>query len=155
MPNPIPLHSCFVGKEKVNDRVKRYQLGDQGSYAGKYQMLSDAMEQRNQFQGETKYVWYTKEYIEDLLAEINFYNGDGLRVYFGEYENETGVPAGQLCLLMVVTKVDSSDAGIHHDVIIEEEPGFDARAALSAKREINIGAPCPPICFTEGVAFPQ
>jgi hypothetical protein len=155
MANPTPLHSGFVGKEKVNDRVKRYQFGDQDEYEGKYQMLSDKMELRGHFQGETKYVWYSKQYFEDLVTEINLYNGDGIRVYFGEYENENGVPAGQLCLLMVVTKPDANDTDIHRDVVIEDEPGFDQRSAVSRSREFNIGAPCPPICFTEGVEFPQ
>jgi hypothetical protein len=155
MANPTPLHSSFVGKEKVNDRVKRYQSGDRALYKGKHQLLSDNMEQQGHFQGETKYVWYSKQYLQDLIAEINHYNGDGLRVYFGEYENENQVPAGQLCLLMVVTKADAINDAIHRDVIMENEPGFDLRMSVSAKREINIGAPCPPICDTEGAAFPQ
>jgi hypothetical protein len=155
MANPTPLHSCFVGQEKVNDRVKRYQFGDRALYKGKHQLLSDKMEEQSHFQGETKYVWYSKQYFEDLITEINLYSGDGIRVYFGEYENENGVPAGQLCLLMVVTKPDASDAAIHRDVIMENEPGFDTRVTVSGTREMNIGAPCPPICDTEGVAFPQ
>lgn len=148
---PRPLAKFFVGREVMNERIKRY-------LSGKHQLLSDNITAREIANvGETKSVWYDKEYLNTLMQEIEDYGGDGLRIYFGEYENINSptVCPGQLCLLIVPTRLNET-TGKHTDLILEEESDFDARLALRDEEEMgfNIAAPNPPIHINQECYFP-
>lgn len=105
---------------------------------------------------DTLSVWYSKEHIIKLLEEIDHAGGDGLRVYFGMYENAHQF-AGQTCLLMNVTRAaEINGQPIHEKVILENEQDFASRSALErdfsfdpSERDFNFGSPCPPICDGE------
>jgi hypothetical protein len=150
-PAAPPLPDFFIGKSLMNQRIQRYR-------DGKYELLCDDMEERGFHQGETVSVWYERAYIKTLLDEIDRIGGDGLRIYFGEYEAEPDKPQGQLCLLMVPTRT-KGDGVTHADVLLEEETDFmaryNAREALGqAGRGFNIAAPNPPVHVGMEFRFP-
>lgn len=154
-----PLPEIFVGKDIVNARVKLY-------LQNKHPLLSQELSKDGVGRLDTRNVWYSKEYLQTLMNEMVYLNADGVRIYFGAYGNEEGRPEGQLCLLMVLTRPSSTG---HKDIVLEDEPDFEARKnqILSRSfngglnlndevpREYNYGSPCPPICFTDDQAFPQ
>jgi hypothetical protein len=129
----------------------------QSFMTNKYPALNQAFSAGGTPRQDTRSVWYAKEHLQTWLDEINYLNGDGLRIYFGAYgEDETDRPAGQLCLLAVATRPDE-DGVNHNDVILEDEPDFGERSVglaphsfggITAFRpsEYNYGSPCPPIC---------
>jgi hypothetical protein len=151
--NPLP--AFFVGKDVTSDRI--------GNYASKHTLLSNDLGKP-----DTRSVWYSKEHITKLLEEIELAEGDGLRVFFGAYEDTHEDYSGQTCLLMVVTREHQEGEVItHQNVIMEDEPGFSARGALprgaasytnhgfGRGKDYNHGSPCPPLCDgDEGVDFP-
>lgn len=145
-----PLPAIFIGKKITTERVERY-------LKNKHPLLSNAISQNGHPKEDTKSIWYSKEHIETWLDEINIMNADGMRVYFGEYGEKDGLFAGQLCLLIVPTRLTNS--GRHEDIIVENEPDFAERLPAQARslgntnfdaeslhRGYNYGAPCPPIC---------
>ena len=107
---------------------------------------------------DTQSIWYSREHIAKLLEEIDLANGDGLRVYFGTYE-EGHEFEGQLCLLMNSTREKNVGGLISHvNVRLEDEPNFSDRSSLtrafdlkgaSTKKDFNFGSPCPPRCSGE------
>ena len=139
--NPLPFF--FVGKDVTNDRIANY-LND------KHNILSTALGRQ-----DTKSIWYSREHIQKLLDEIDTAEGDGLRICLGAYES-THEFAGQLCLLMVSTKENTtSDIPAHINVYLEEQEDYAERSALprgdafsdeGTKRDFNFGSPCPPRC---------
>lgn len=106
---------------------------------------------------DTKSVWYSKEHIASLLDEITHANGDGLRIYFGAYE-DTHLYAGQTCLLMNCTQPRVNNGVVTHtDVYLEDADDFAERSGLERgirgdaeqvrrPRDFNFGSPCPPRC---------
>lgn len=153
-----PLPDIFVGKDIINDRVIRYRQD-------KHPLLSQALSGNGAAREETKTIWYSKEYIQVLMDEMELMEADGVRVYLGAYGNEPDRPEGQLCLLMVLTRANGE--GRHKDIVLENEPGFSMRVSASRSldsgliegdglpREYNYGAPCPPICASSDHAFPE
>ena len=147
-----PLPAIFIGKDLINRRVTLYMQN-------KYPLLSQALSAGGQPREETRSIWYSKDHIKTWLEEIDHHEADGMRVYFGAYgEGEEGRPAGQLCLLMVLTRKADGDDN-HKDIILEEEPDFAARLGAQKRsfdtglatsifrpKEYNFGAPCPPVC---------
>ncbi len=153
------LPAIFIGREKINERVKLYQNG-------KHKVLTEALHQKGMLKEDTKSIWYTKEHIEILLEEIRYWKADGLRIYLGEYE-EAALAPGQLCLLMVLTR-KTADGQSREDIKLEDEPSYAQRVQkgqarsihLSSDdngrpREYNYGSPCPPICFEGEPGFPE
>jgi hypothetical protein len=139
-----PLPFFYIGKDLTDDRINDY-------VSNKHNLLSSAMNKQ-----DTKSIWYSKEHIEKLLAEIEHYEGDGLRVSLGTYETGNEF-AGQTCLVMNVTReLIIGDLIKHTNVNLETEPDFEDRSALSRKlngddplfgdRDFNYGSPCPPRC---------
>ncbi|SCW80234.1 hypothetical protein [Mucilaginibacter sp. NFR10] len=130
--NAQPLPFFFVGQTVTQERINRYQ-------ESKHPLLSGAISKP-----DTKSVWYTRDHITQLLAEMEKANADGLRIHLGMYgENENY--SGQLCLLMVMTQVD--EQGRQVDITIENAPDFQARSLdPDQTRDFNVGSPCPPIC---------
>jgi hypothetical protein len=156
----LPLPAIFVGKETINRRVKRY-------LQSKHPQLSRTLGGQGTGREDTKSIWYSREHVETWLEEMNGTKADGMRVYFGAYDDNEGPANGQLCLLMVLTRAGAD--GAHKDIILEEEADFEARRLAPKERsapgdlfdtegrsrEYNYGSPCPPICDGGGSAFPQ
>lgn len=157
-----PIPEYFVGRETVNRRVKKFM-------AGKRQLLTNDMNANGLSSEESKHVWYPKEYIEVLVDELQHYGGNGVRIYFGEYENDIMEAApGQLGLLLVLTREE--DDGKIHDILFEEQEDYSLRIGnfkskgidlsqsyVNGKpREFNAMLPCPPLCPKNHVAaFPE
>lgn len=140
---PLPLF--FVGRATVASRVADYQQN-------KLPLLSQAIGKP-----DTKSIWYTKDHIAKLLDEIEYVDGDGLRLYFGTYEADHPTFAGQQCILMTITKEELvGNFTIHKNVFLEDQPDFDQRSAVERdlsdddddprERDFNFGSPCPPAC---------
>lgn len=155
------LPAIFIGKDKINQRVKLYQQN-------KHPLLSEAISSPGNPRQDTKSIWYSKEHVETWLNEMNQMGASGVRVYFGAYEEDAELAPGQLCLLMVLTRL-SANGYSHKDIILENEPDFEERLQLAqarsldgetdtpggTPREYNYGSPCPPICPYEDPAFPE
>jgi hypothetical protein len=94
-----------------------------------------------------------------------------MRIYLGQKEVDTAdeqnpaeqavKAAGQLCLLVVLTRPGSFD-GSHINIIYENEPDFDARLELyelnkngETGKQFNFGGYCPPMSVTEGDDYPN
>lgn len=147
-----PLPAIFIGKDMINARIERY-------LTQKHPVLSQQLSGDGPYRDDTKSIWYSREHVETWLDEMQHTNADGMRVYFGAYgDNEEGRPAGQLCLLVVLTR--TGQYGNQEDIILEDEPDFTVRQEsatpksfsgnelwLKARpKEYNYGAPCPPVC---------
>lgn len=143
-----PLPYFYVGKDITNDRIARYKNG-------KHAILSTALGKP-----DTRSIWYSKEHFEKLLEEIDLAGGDGIRVYFGEYESGHEYE-GQLCLLFRSTRELIKNNALHHvNVILENEPDYPERSSLEREmftfpgenpteqdvRDFNLGQACPPRC---------
>jgi hypothetical protein len=136
--NPMatkPLPFFFIGKETTEKRKKKF-------IETKHDKLSNALRKE-----DTKSIWYSRDHISKLLEEIDHANGDGLRLYFGAYEDGHEF-AGQLCLVMNVTR-GSRDVILEKEADFPErsksEKSFDPNAKLISK-DFNFGSPCPPRC---------
>jgi hypothetical protein len=145
-----PLPEIFVGKAVVTARVKNF-------LTVKYPKLNETLNGK-----DTRAVWYSREHLETILDEMRMLSADGLRVYFGAYEDTHKSAPGQVCLLLVPTRASANDG--HADVIIEDESGFAERVNLGEQSKgifdntnlpsteteeeqskgFNYGHPCPP-----------
>ncbi len=145
-----PLPAIFIGTDAVQQKVEKYQIE-------KYPLLKEAQLLKGVNRTETKSIWYSKEHIETLLAEISLMNANGMRIYFGAYEENHPTAPGQQCLLMVLTRA-SENGTSNQDIVYENEPGFQERLNATTNsrslefpeegtpRPFNYGSPCPPIC---------
>lgn len=132
----------FIGKSATDKRKANY-------ISKKYPKLCKELG-RN----DTKSIWYSREHIASLLEEIDLASGDGMIIHFGVYE-ETHPYAGQLCLLMNITR---SENGSRMEILLEEEPNFKQRQSTEpvkktlgeVPRDFNFGSPCPPRCHDGG-----
>lgn len=138
----MPLPSIFIGKALTTSRI--------ANYGTKHALLSTEISKP-----DTKSVWYSKEQITELMAEIDHAEGDGVRLFFGSYEDNHAEFAHQTCLLLVVTRAHTE--GGHENVALEDEPDYEARSISfdEKKRDFNHGSPCPPSCDGfEGFGYP-
>jgi hypothetical protein len=160
-----PLPQIFETAQTVNKRVKLY-------IQNKHAPLTTRMKEINTAGEETKWVWYSKGHIQTWLNEMEDLNADGMRIYFGEKEIEEGdeanliaqkaKAAGQLCLLMVLTRPGSFGES-HINIIYENEPDYAARkvmydnikATQDPDRQFNFGGYSPPMSITEGDDYPN
>jgi len=139
--NPLPFF--FVGKQVTDERKMNF-------ITNKYPLLNNQLGRE-----DTRSIWYTKEHIVKLLEEIEFAQGDGIRLYFSAYEQSHEF-AGQLCLVMNVTRERNINGSISHvNVVLEDEPEFQERStyersisvnSIGTKKDYNFGSPCPPRC---------
>lgn len=149
-----PLPFFYVGKDITADRINRFRDEKHG-------LLSTALGKP-----DTKSVWYSKEHFQKLLEEIEFADGDGIRVHFGMYE-PGHIYEGQTCLLFTTTREQIvGGATLHSNVVLENEPDFDDRSSLPREiiffpgqspeddRDFNLGSPCPPSCDDSQPPFP-
>lgn len=142
-----PLPFFYVGQAITTNRINAFKTQ-------KHPLLSQAVGKP-----DTCSVWYSKEHFVKLLEEIEFAQGDGIRISFGTYEE--GHPyAGQTCLLFNTTRPTVAGNTVTHDnVVLENEPDFPERSAQERDiifapdedptiRDFNLGVPCPPYCGT-------
>ena len=151
-----PLPEFFIGKELTAERINNYA-------AQKHNLLTQALGRP-----DTRSVWYSKEHLSQLVAEIGYVDGDGLRIFFGTYEPSHEY-AGQTCLVMVITRQDViSGVASHRNIVLaDERPDRVIEAMSRAKdfnengyepgnpKDFNHGSPCPPLCdFNSGFEYP-
>lgn len=123
---PVQLPKFFVGHLTAQERVVKFQ-------ERKHKILSDLLPKTEgqPSRVETKHIWYSIDHIETLLDEMRRLNADGIRIYFGAYNDDEGNNAdGQLCLIMVPTRTilqGDTSTPTHEDVILESEPDFESR----------------------------
>lgn len=140
-----PLPSFFISQNIGDERISQF-------LNGKYIQLSTSLGRP-----DTRSIWYSRNHIAALLDEIDHAGGDGLRIFFATYELENSELAGQLGLAMNPTRPNAN--GGHDDVILENEPDFTDRSALTKSLSLrpadgdwfnnklfNYGSPCPPLC---------
>lgn len=146
-----PLPFFYVGQQVTATRTALYN-------SQKHHLLSQALGKP-----DTKSIWYSKEHFVKLLEEIDFCNGDGIRIYFGAYEAGHEFE-GQLCLLFNATRETiTGNSVIHSNVVLEHEPDYPERSSLPREiiqfpgewpsepiRDFNLGSPCPPRCDDPG-----
>jgi hypothetical protein len=121
----------FVNTEHVDTVIKNYKQNrwlHNSKRLGKEDSLS---------------VWFSVEDIESFLAKAKMHNGDGVRFYFGAYdENFTEKPlyAGRQTMVMVATKQKETATGeVRKDIYITSDKGSTILA-------YNLGSLCPPFC---------
>jgi hypothetical protein len=140
-----PLPSTFVTKEVVNERVKNY-------LAGKHIALSTALGR-----DDSKAAWYSLEQLEELMREMYYQNADGLRIYFGAYNNEDNEYPGQLTVMFVPTFRDEA-TGKNTDIIIEDYDDYGIRSAAQEstkeKKYLDTIGLCPPSCLENELSYP-
>ena len=158
------LPPIFESKETINNRTRLY-------LRGKHELLSAGLKAMDENREETRWVWFSKENVEMWLEEMNDLGADGMRIYLGEKEtdeedalnpgNQMVKAAGQLCLLVVLTR-PGSVTDSHINIIYENEADFSERFALyeaikngNTDKQFNFGGYCPPMSVTEGDDYPN
>ncbi len=152
-----PLPRSFINPEVARSRIMNYK-------SSSFKILSEKLSLvNNKAVSETKSVWYSVKQLQDWIDEIQYYKGDGIRIYFGqkenlnqgeEYDERTGEPRpGQLCLIIIPTK-EGSNTSSHVNIIYDKLEDYQARLAATTKPALemafNLGGYCPPLCLTEG-----
>lgn len=139
------LPKSYIGKELADKRINSYK-------AHKYDAQCELSKKAEE--GDTLSVWYSKEHIEDLLQEIEFADGNGLRISFGMYEEDHKKYPSQTCLLFNVTRINKDNFETK-DIVIEDEPDFEKRMHMTNEskksEEFNLGSLCPPRCSPTGL----
>jgi hypothetical protein len=150
MPTTKPLPSSFITSDTVNRRVALY-LG--GVHAQTTQGLQ-AMHGNES--GQTRWIWYSKDQVQEWCNEINDLGASGIRIYLGQKETlaENEVPEeheplpGQLCIMLVLTKQNANDPERHDNIIYEKLSDFAARkqkTELAISMNLNAGSYSPPL----------
>lgn len=90
-------------------------------------------------------IWYSIEELEEFMAMAKDQGADGIKIYFGAYDEhykEQPLYAGRQTVVLVATKHKMTGAGeSNKDVYIQTEQGSSILAW-------NAGKPCPPLCGT-------
>lgn len=137
-----PLPSTFISKEIVNRRVKNY-------LSGKHQLLSSHLGHEDSRAG-----WYSLAQLEELVREMHYQNADGLRIYFGAYDQKDDLYPGQLTLIFVPTFEDPS-SGQHVDIIIDDLENYADRCqSFDEKKGLDSISLCPPACGQGELSYP-
>jgi hypothetical protein len=115
--NPFFNH-YYIKKEIANQRIINYRQN-------KLSLLAYSTDRQN-----TQSIWYSKQYVENMIEAINYTNASGVRIYFGHYAVEdwedslkTGVPKNQICLVFTLTQQNENMQN-HQDMILEESENF-------------------------------
>ena len=91
-------------------------------------------------------VWYSVEELEEFLAKAKEHGGDGIKMYFGAYdEQHAPMPlyAGRQTVVLVATKEKETAHGlIDKDIYINS----GNRTTILA---YNAGRICPPFCTND------
>jgi hypothetical protein len=107
---------------------------------------------------ETKAVWFdTATYLQALGLDPETPTGniDGIRIYFGSYQNEHPRPEkrGKMTLVLVPTRA-GDHANEHIDLLTNPEHD-PADIPDEIKEEFNDGQLCPPNCDGDGLLDPD
>lgn len=90
-------------------------------------------------------VWYSIEELEEFIAKAKDNGADGIKLYFGAYDEnykEQPLYAGRQTVVLVATKHKITEAGeSNKDIYIQTEKGTSILAW-------NAGSMCPPYCGT-------
>ncbi len=88
-------------------------------------------------------VWYSVEELEDFLEKVKEYGGDGIKMYFGAYDQEHApkpLYADRQTIVLVATKTkETANGEINKDLYISTEKENTILA-------YNAGRLCPPLC---------
>lgn len=121
----------FVNTEHVDTVIKNYKKErwvHNSKRLGKEDSLS---------------VWFSTADIEAFLEKAKEHGGDGVRFYFGAYDEkfaEVPLYAGRQTIVMVATKHKETFSGqVDKDIYINTENGANILA-------FNVGRLCPPLC---------
>jgi hypothetical protein len=138
MPKPLPGN--FIPKEEASRLIANFQQG------GKMRLLSIFNEK-----AETKSIHYTREFIENILEEMNTAQATGLRLYFGNFaetDSNPKDPNKQDRRLMAIFVMTQDIDGIETDIFLEDAPDFAARLENTPTigTTFDHGKPCPPDC---------
>jgi hypothetical protein len=91
-------------------------------------------------------VWYSVEELEEFLAKAKDHGGDGIKLYFGAYDQKHApkpLYAGRQTIVLVATKEKETAKGmVNKDIYINTEKGTSILA-------YNVGHLCPPYCNTD------
>jgi hypothetical protein len=124
----------FVNTEHVNSVIKNYKQErwvHNSKRLGKEDSLS---------------VWYSLEELEEFLAKAKDHGSDGIRMYFGAYDQEHApqpLYAGRQTIVMVATRQKETENGeISKDIYINTETSTSILA-------YNAGRICPPMCSND------
>ena len=131
----IDKKSVKVGKrvntahvDKVIRNYKQERWANNSKHIGKADSLS---------------VWFSVEELEEFMEDIKKLGGDGVRIYFGAYDNDTSensLYAGRQTVVFVGTKYKETENGRNNkDMYINTEEGHSILA-------YNNGTICPPFC---------
>ena len=121
----------LVGTDHVDNIIRNYKRErwiNNSKHIGKEDSLS---------------VWYSLEALEEFLALAKQYGGDGIKVYFGAYD-EAHAPdpmyVDRQTVVFVATKEKQTPNGVaNKDLYINTEAGNSVLA-------FNSGTMCPPFC---------
>ena len=121
----------YVTTEHVNSVIKNYKQErwvHNSKRLGKEDSLS---------------AWYSLEELEEFLAKAKEHGGDGVRLYFGAYDQEYApqpLYAGRQTVVLVATKLKETEKGnVNKDIYIHTEN----RTSILA---YNYATICPPFC---------
>lgn len=146
-----PLPSSFISSAKLNERTKLYKEGICN------QNTPSLVAKHGGDNGETRWIWYSKEQVEEWYNEMKDLEGSGIRIYLGQKEEPTendGEPEehepkpGQLCIMIVLTKKNENDPEVHDNIVYENLPGFEERKNLTNSTNymsFNAGSYSPPL----------
>ena len=88
-------------------------------------------------------VWFSAADIECFMEKLKAHGGDGVRFYFGAYNDEFAekpLYAGRQTIVMVGTRQkESANGTTDKDIYIHTDAGSSILA-------YNVGRLCPPIC---------
>ncbi len=78
---------------------------------------------------DTRSVWFSVGYFFSVYRAITTLNASGIRIYFGEYEDNHSEFPGQACLILVPTRYVSNKSGteqLQEDIIIKNDKSDSA-----------------------------
>jgi hypothetical protein len=133
--NTIEKKSLKVGKyvsnEHVNTVIRNYK--------------KERWIQNSQRLGkpDTLSLWYSVEELEEFIENIKLHGGDGIRMYFAVYPNEsesTKGKDGRQSMVLVATRSKEEDGELTHKDMYITEKGNPVVLAY------NMSNYCPPVC---------
>lgn len=121
----------FVNTEHVDTVIKNYKK-ERWAHNSKRLGKEDSLS-----------VWFSADDIEAFLEKVKEHGGDGVRFYFGAYDEKFAdkpLYAGRQTIVMVATKQKETLAGnVDKDIYVNTEKGTSILA-------YNVGRLCPPMC---------
>ena len=88
-------------------------------------------------------LWYSVEELESFIEDIKSHDGDGIRMYFAVYPNETesvkGKDGRQSVVLVATRSKEDNEVLMHKDIYVTD----NGKPALLAYNMLNY---CPPLC---------